>query len=198
LRKTQPSLVGEVVPEVISVGLLQRVLQNLLSEGISIRDLPLILEALGEHGGRTKSAALLTEFARKALARSITDQLKQPDGTVHAMALEPTLEHTLINAVAQTADAIQLNIGPDIANQLTRQVAQVWKTAMENGYEKIALMCDGRVRPGLKTLMGRSISQLAVVAYDEIVSGTQIDSVLTVELPEIGQTAETMLQTMTV
>ncbi|MHC5137379.1 MAG: flagellar biosynthesis protein FlhA, partial [Planctomycetota bacterium] len=74
LRKSQPSLVGEVVPEIISVGLLQRVLQNLLKEGVSIRDLPLILEAMGEHGGRTKSASLLTEFARKSLARAITAQ----------------------------------------------------------------------------------------------------------------------------
>lgn len=184
LRKVQPSLVGEIIPEVVSVGSVQRVLQNLLREGVSIRDLPLILEALGEHGGRTKNAALLTEFVRKGLARSITDQLRAADGKVYVISLDPALEHGLVNSVSQTADSIQLSIGPDVVNRLSRQIAKAWKSAMEKGIEQLSLICDARVRPGLKNLLSRSVHQLTVVAYDEIVAGVSIEPVETVNMPE--------------
>jgi len=193
MRKVQPSLVGEVVPEVVSVGLLQRVLQSLLREGVSIRDLPLILEAAGEHGGRTKNAALLTEFVRKALARTITAQLKASDDRIYAITLDPALEHSLINSVSQTADSIQLSVGPDVVNRLSRQIAKAWKSAMEKGIEQLVLICDARVRPGLKNMLSRSVHQLSVAAYDEIVSGVAIEPVETVGLPD-GSASSQVLQ----
>ena len=177
LRKVQPSLVGEVVPEVVSIGLLQRVLQNLLREGISIRDLPLILEALGEHGGRTKSAAMLTEFVRKALARAITDQHKASDGKIYAITLEPSLEHTLLGQVTQNNDAIQLSVGPDTASRLGQAAAQSWRTIMEKGIDQAIVLCDARIRPGLRNLLQRTIQRLPVAAYDEIVPGSALEPI---------------------
>jgi flagellar biosynthesis protein FlhA len=197
LRKSQPSLVGEVVPEIISVGLLQRVLQNLLKEGVSIRDLPLILEAMGEHGGRTKSASLLTEFARKSLARAITAQQMSPDGKLYVITLEPSLEHTLINSVNQTGDTIQLAIGPDIASPLRQQISEAWKAVMEKGTERVTLLCDARVRPGLKELLSRSIHQLPVVAYDEFSPGVNIEPVETVTLPNTAEAVDNLMQMQT-
>ena len=198
LRKSQPSLVGEVVPEIISVGLLQRVLQNLLKEGVSIRDLPLILEAMGEHGGRTKSASLLTEFARKSLARAITAQQMSPDGKLYVITLEPSLEHTLINAVNQTGDTIQLAIGPEVAGPLRQQISEAWKSVMEKGTERVTLLCDARVRPGLKELLARSIHQLPVVAYDEFSPGANIEPVETVTLPNTAEAVDNLMQMQTV
>jgi len=197
LRKSQPSLVGEVVPEIISVGLLQRVLQNLLKEGVSIRDLPLILEAMGEHGGRTKSASLLTEFARKSLARAITAQQMSPDGKLYVITLEPSLEHTLINSVNQTGDTIQLAIGPDVASPLRQQISEAWKAVMEKGTEQVTLLCDARVRPGLKELLSRSIHQLPVVAYDEFSPGVNIEPVETVSLPNTAEAVDNLMQMQT-
>ncbi|MHC4361816.1 MAG: flagellar biosynthesis protein FlhA, partial [Planctomycetota bacterium] len=89
LRKTQPSLVGEVVGEVVPIGLLQRVLKNLLSNQIPIRELTTILEALGEHAPRTKNATALTEMVRKHLSRTITEQYKGETGKISAITLEP-------------------------------------------------------------------------------------------------------------
>lgn len=186
LRKVQPSLVGEVVPEVVSVGLVQRVLQNLLKEGISIRDLPLILEALGEQGGRSKNAALLTECARKALARTITDRSKGADGKVSAITLEPSLEHSLLSCVQQGADSITLAVPPEAASQLNQAIAQAWKATMDKGIEEVVLLCDARIRPGLAGLIWRSMQRLPVVAYDEICAGTTVRSVETISLPEIS------------
>ncbi|NLW84148.1 MAG: flagellar biosynthesis protein FlhA [Phycisphaerae bacterium] len=184
LRKVQPSLVGEVVPEVVSVGLLQRVLQNLLREEISIRDLPLILEALGEHGGRTKSAALLTEFVRKGLARAITDQHKASDGRIYAITLEPSLEHTLLGQVTQTAEAIGLSVEPELSSHLSKAAAQAWKSVMEKGIDHAIVLCDARLRPGLRTLLGRTIHRLPVAAYDEIVPGSPLEPCDMITLPD--------------
>jgi len=186
LRKIQPSLVGDVVPELVSVGLVQRVLQNLLAEGISIRDLSLILEALGEHGGRTKNTALLTECARKALMRTITEQHKQADGKMNVITFDPALEHPLLSCVQQGADAITLAIPPDAASQINQAIADAWKAAMDKGLEEVILLCDARIRPGIVNLATRSLRRLPVVAYDEIVVGTIVEPVETISLPDVA------------
>lgn len=193
LRKTQPSLVGEVVPEVINVGLLQRVLQNLLKENIPIRDLPLILEAVGEHGGKTKSALILTEFARKSLSRSITEQFSGVGG-LQVITLDPALEHYLLGKVNQTADSITFSIGPDTASQMTQNIAAAWRNAMEKGLEGVVVLCDSRIRAALFGLLSRSIRRLPVIAYDEVVPGTTVDvletvSVQSAELENAGSLA---------
>lgn len=189
LRKTQPSLVGEVVPEVINVGLLQRVLQNLLKENIPIRDLPLILEAMGEHGGKTKSALILTEFARKSLSRSITEQFSGIGG-LQVITLDPALEHYLLGRVSQTADAISFSIGPDTASQMTQNIAAAWRNAMEKGLEGVVVLCDSRIRAAMFGLLSRSIRRLPVIAYDEVVPGTTVDVLESVsaQIPETENT----------
>lgn len=181
LRKNQPSLVGEVVPEIISVGLLQRVLQNLLKESIPVRDLPLVLEAMGEHGGKTKSALILTEFARKTLSRSITEQFSGVGG-IQAITLDPAVEHYLLSRVNQTADSISLSISPDTASQITQGVAAAWRNAMEKGLEGVVVLCDSRIRAAIFGLLSRSIRRLPVMAYDEVVPGTTVDILETVSI----------------
>jgi len=181
LRKSQPSLVGEVVPEVVSIGLLQRVLQNLLKENVPIRDLPLILESLGEHGGKSKSAVVLTEFVRKAISRSITEQFSTYKG-LEAITLDPGLEHYLLGKVSQTADAINLSIAPDTAGQITQAVAAAWRAAMEKGLEGGGVLCDARIRCGLYALLSRSIRRLPVLAYDEVVPGTAVNILETISV----------------
>lgn len=184
LRSNQPSLVGEVVGEQISVGLLQRILQNLLREGISIRDLPLILEALGENASRTKSPALLTEVSRKALKRAITEQFVDVTGQITAIAIDPTVEHYLISHLEQTPEMITLAVMPEMAMELNRNIAEAWKSAMEKAYENVIVLCDARIRAAMYNMIERSLPRLSVVAYDEIVSGTETQAVETVSLTE--------------
>ena len=93
LRKTQPSLVGEVVGELVPIGTLQRVLKNLLTNAIPVRELTTILEALGEHASKTKNTDVLTEMVRKHLSRTITEQYKDDNGKIQAITLEPAIEH---------------------------------------------------------------------------------------------------------
>jgi len=184
LRQTQPSLVGEVVGELVSVGLLQRVLQNLLKENISIRDLTLVLEALGENAAKTKNSALLTEVARKKLTRTITEQYKNPTGNITAITFDPTLEHHLVSTLNQQAETISLAIPPEMAIELNRKIANAWKSAMDKAFDTVVLFCDARIRPAVFDMIERSIPRLPVVAYDEIVPGVEIEPVQTISLTE--------------
>jgi len=184
LRQSQPSLVGEVVGELVSVGLLQRVLQNLLKENVSVRDLTLILEALGEHASKTKNAALLTEVARKKLMRTITEQHKTPTVSITAITLDPPLEHHLISTLNQQAETISLTIPPEMAIELNRNIASAWKSAMDKAFDTIIILCDARIRPGIYNMIKRSIPRLPVVAYDEIAPAVTIEPVETVSLTE--------------
>jgi flagellar biosynthesis protein FlhA len=181
LRKNQPSLVGEIVGTEgdVSIGLLQRVLRNLLSSGTPIRELTTILEALGESSGKTKNATVLTEVVRKALARTITEQYRNAAGKIAAITFHPTFEHQLTSALVQEGGELVLKIGTEIAMELNRKVADAWKAAMDQGRDKIVLLCDSRVRAPLARLLSRSVPMLAVVAYDEIVLGTEIEPVET-------------------
>jgi flagellar biosynthesis protein FlhA len=184
LRQSQPSLVGEVVGELVSVGLLQRVLQNLLAENVSIRDLTLIIEALGENASKTKNAVLLTEVARKKLRRTITGQYKTPTGTITAITFDPTLEHHLLSTLDQQAEKISLSIPPEMAIELSKSIANAWKAAMDRGFDTIVLLCDARIRPAVHNMIERSITRLPVVAYDEIVPAVIVEPVETVSLTE--------------
>ncbi len=182
LRQSQPSLVGDVVGEGVSIGLLQRVLQNLLREGISIRDMPLILEALGENSGRTKNPVLLTEVTRKALKRTITEGNLDSDGAIKAITINPALEHRLISCVNQQADGISFDIDPQTAMQFTKQTAECWKKAMDKGVDNVVLLADPRVRPAVYGHIERAIPRLPVIAYDEISPGRNVESIETVSI----------------
>jgi flagellar biosynthesis protein FlhA len=197
LRQTQPSLVGEVVGELVPVGLLQRVLQNLLREGISIRDMPLILESISEGAAKTKSPALLTELARKGLSRAITAQNQDMTGTINAITFDPALEHYLLNSINQQSDSITLNVVPEIAFEINNEIANAWKGAMEKPLDGVAVLCDARIRPSIRNLIERNLDKLAVLAYDEIVRGTNVENIYTVTLKEnaaalSGQNVETV------
>jgi len=182
LREKQPALVNGVVGETLSMGLLHRVLQNLLRDGIAIRDLAQILEALGDHAARTKDPTVLTELARKALVRTITEQHRDAGGQIKAIVLEAPLEYELRNSLGKEADAEALAMPPERALELSRRIADAWRGAMDLGFDKVVLLCDSRIRPHLAAMMSRQLPQLPVLAYDEIAVGAKIESVGTVSM----------------
>jgi len=176
LRKYQPSLVGDVVGELVPIGLLHRVLKNLLKDQIPIRELAAILEALGENAAKTKNSVTLTELVRKALCRTITQLHKDENGKIFAITFEPVLEDKLVSSVKQQAEEVSLAVPAETALDVNRKIAQSWKTAMNKGREKVILLCDSRLRAPLAAMLARTIPLLPVVAYDEILFGTEIES----------------------
>jgi len=186
LRKTQPSLVGEVVGQDrdVSIGLLQRVLKNLLKNGISIRELTIILESLGENAKKTKNSVALTEMVRKSLSRTITNQLQGEDGKISAITLEPALEHQMSSSLRQEAETITLALPTEMAMDISRKTAQAWKTVMDKGIDKVVLLCDSRLRAPLAAMLSRTVPPLPVVAYDEILLGTEVEPIEVISIKQ--------------
>jgi len=182
LREKQPALVNGVMGEAVSIGLLQRVLQNLLKDGIPVRDLTQILETLGDNAPRTKDAGVLTEMCRKAMVWAITEQHRGKDGKISAIILGPPLEYELRTALTSEGGKEAISIAPDRAMELSRKIAEAWQSASEEGHENVVMLCDFRIRPHLAGMLSRQLPQLPVLAYDEIAVGTEIDSVGTVSL----------------
>jgi len=191
LRKDQPSLVGEVVGDLVSLGLLQRVLQNLLKDRIPVRNFAQILESLGENATKTKNPTLLTELTRKKLCRTITERYKEPSTEkIMAITLDPTLEHHMLNSLQKQGEELTLAIAPDQAMAImaiNSKLADAWRSAMEKAYENVVLLCDSRQRAALAAMTERSLSRLPVLAYDEIALGTEIEAVETVSIELAGQ-----------
>jgi len=189
LRKTQPSLVGEVVGELVPMGLLQAVLKNLLANAIPIRELTAILESLGEHASKTKNVDVLTEMVRKRLSRTITEQYKDEAGKISAITLEPVLEHQMTSTLKQEADGISLALPTEMAMDISGKIAEAWKAAMEKDKEKVVLLCDSRLRAPLAAMLSRTVPPLPVVAYDEIVLGTEVEPIEVISVRQADTTA---------
>ncbi|MBP7051112.1 MAG: flagellar biosynthesis protein FlhA [Phycisphaerae bacterium] len=184
LRKNQPSLVGEVVGTEgeISAGVLQRVLRNLLRSGIPIRELTVILEALAENASKTKNVTTLTEIVRKSLSRTITELHRDVKGKITAISFDPAFEHQLTSSLRQEGGELILGIPAETAIDLNRKVADAWKSAMDQGRDKAVLLCDARLRAPLAQMLTRSLPMLPVVAYDEIVLGTEVQPIATISV----------------
>ncbi len=184
LRKTQPSLVGESlgVNGEMSVGLLQRVLRNLLREGIPVREMTTILEALAENAPKAKSPVILTEMVRKALARTITQQFRSKDGRILALTFEPGLEHQMTSLVRQEGGELRVALPSELAMAVSRQVAAAWKVAMDRGLDRVVLLCDSRLRHSLAEMLSRTVRLLPVLAYDEVILGTPVEPIATIDV----------------
>ena len=189
LRKTQPSLVGEVIGELVPIGILQRILKNLLSNSIPIRELTAILEASGEYATKTKNPEILTELVRKHLCRTITDLHKNQNDKISAITLEPALEHQMTSKLQQEGETLNLALPAEMTMDINHKIAQAWKTATDKGTEKIVLLCDSRLRTSLAAMLSRTVPPLAVIAYDEIVLGTEIEPVETISFEQAGEMA---------
>ena len=117
LKKSNKSVVEDIVPAIISVGDLQKVLSNLLFEQIPIRDLTTILETLAEHAGTTKDTELLTEYVRQALKRTITRKFA-PDGKLKVITLNPDLENLIVGSIKKTEHGSYSMLEPDVLQKI--------------------------------------------------------------------------------
>jgi flagellar biosynthesis protein FlhA len=191
LRKTQPSLVGEVIgpDKDVPIGLLQRVLKNLIKDGIPIRELTSVLESLGENAGKTKNAAVLTELVRKRLSRTITEQYKNENDEILAITLDPALEHDMTSTLQQEADGLRLSMPAETAMDVSRKIALAWKKAMDEGRDKVVLLCDSRIRSPLAGMLSRTVPLLPVIAYDEVILGTNVEPIDTITMQQ-SETAD--------
>ncbi len=174
VSETHPKLVEELVPKQLSLGDVQRVLQNLLRERVSIRDLPAILDALGNQFGVNRDIVELTEAARQALGRAITRPLRTSDGTLPVVSLGPELERELIQSIMRTEQGSSLALSSNQSHTFLTAVGSAIETVMPT--QVSALLCGATLRFHLARLMERVLPNLPVLSREEIPPGVQVAS----------------------
>ncbi|MEI8196528.1 MAG: flagellar biosynthesis protein FlhA [Phycisphaerae bacterium] len=176
LKEKCPSLVEEVIPSQIKPGELQKVLQNLLRERVPIRDLETILETLGEWATKTKDLDVLSEAARHALARTICGQHKDESNNIHCVTLDPQLEDTINSYVERNERGSFLTLPPQLARQINDSIASHVNKLLTQGFGGVVL-CSPQVRAYVRRLIETALPSVAVLAYNEIVKGVQVESI---------------------
>ncbi len=183
-KKSHPKVVEELIPDLLSLGSVVRVLQNMLREHISIRDMLTIFETLADEATKTKDIDVLTESVRKNLARSITAKYSI-EGEIPVMTLSPGLEEIVANSLLQTEQGVQLVMDPSTAHQLINEVATAVESHPEIAGQPI-LLTSPTARRHLSKLITRFIPQLIVLSHSELSSNAHVKSVATVELKYAG------------
>ncbi|MGL5630922.1 MAG: flagellar biosynthesis protein FlhA [Azovibrio sp.] len=164
LSKEMPKLVEDLVPKLVPLGTLQKVVQNLLDEGVHIRDMRTIIEVLSDHATRTQSADELTAQVRVALGRAIVQHLYPTGNDMQVMTLDPQLERVLLQSVSGSGAAA---LEPGLADTLLKETAAATQRQEELGMPAV-LLVPGAIRLLLSRFLRRSIPQLKVVAHSEV------------------------------
>jgi flagellar biosynthesis protein FlhA len=177
LKESNEAVVTEVVPDVLSVGEIQRVLQTLLSEAVSIRDLGAIVESVGDKARITRDTGLLAEYARQALGRAITAPHLGPDHTLRAITLDPAIEQEVATSITATTDGEYLALEPSRAQALLGAVRAQSDHAAALGGLRPVLLCSARVRRHIRRLVESAVPHLAVCSYNEIATGISVETI---------------------
>ncbi len=177
LKEINEAVVTEVVPDVLSLGEIQRVLQSLLSEGVSIRDLGAIVESVGDKARITRDPSLLAEYARQALGRAITAPHLDPLQTLRVITLDPTIEQELATSITQTSDGEYLAMEPTRAQAVLTAVKSQSDQASARGGIRPVLLCSARVRRHVRRLVEASVPHLPVCSYNEVAPGISVETI---------------------
>ena len=176
VKEANETLISELVPKLLSVGEIQKVLQNLLMEGISIRDLITIFETLADYAPTTHDADILTEYARQNLKRAISNKYFTQNEATSVITLDPKVEQEIMNAVKQTEQGSYLAIDPDYSAQLMSSLQEESGKLEELGRTQI-IITSPIVRMYFKHLTMEQFKNLHVLSYNEIDSDVELQSV---------------------
>ena len=176
VKETNPSLVEELVPKLLGLGDIQKVLQNLLKEGISVRDLVTIFETLADHAASTRDTDILTEYVRQSLKRAISNKYFPVNETTSVVTLDPSLEQEIMGSVKQTEQGAYLTLDPDKTKSIMASVeSEVGK--LEKLGKNPIVITSPIVRMYFKRLTEDYFKDLVVVSYNEIDSNVELQSV---------------------
>ncbi len=186
VKEQNKAAVEELIPTLLSLGEVQKVLQNLLRERVSIRDLGTILETLADWAPRNRDIDQLTEYVRAAVARQICKQHTDGSGTLPVLALANELESHLRESLQVTPGGAVLAIAPTLATSLIQSLSSEVSRAGELGYTPVVL-CSSQIRLALRRLIERNLPALPVMAYNEIVQNIEIRAIGTVNVREFAE-----------
>ncbi|NBP23760.1 MAG: flagellar biosynthesis protein FlhA [Proteobacteria bacterium] len=183
LKTTHPTVVNELIPAQLNVGQVQRILQNLLAEGISIRNLASILEKVSDFAGVTKNPDELSEHARRALGPQIVKPYQDERGVLKAITLDPRLEQEIAKGVRQSQNEIALLLEPRLARHLVETLSKMIQGLLASGQAPVVL-CGPHIRLAFRRFFEATFSDLTVLSYSEVPGRVDIQSAGTLAIPE--------------
>ena len=176
LKESNPALVDELTPKLLGLGEIQKVLQNLLKEGISIRDLLSIFEVLADHAATTRDTDVLTEYVRQGLKRAISSRYFVPNEVTSCITLDPKVEQDIMASIKQTEQGAYLTLDPEriraIMDSLQAEIAKFEETG-----KTPIVVTSPIVRMYFKKMTEDYVKDLIVVSYNEIDSDVELQSV---------------------
>src|ERR1700677_2756287 len=175
LKQTNPTVVTELIPAQLNVGQVQRILQNLLAEGISIRNLTGILEKVSDYTSTTKNPDELSEHARRALGSQIVKPYQGEKGGLHAITLDPRLEQQIAQGMQKTPTEISLMMEPKLARHMVESLSQRVQQLLSAGQPPV-VMCAPQIRLAFRRFFETTFAELAVLSYAEVPPRVEIQS----------------------
>ena len=176
LKESNPVLVDELVPKMLGLGDVQKVLQNLLSEGISIRDLLTIFETLADHANGTRDTDVLTEYVRQALKRAISNKYFPANEVTSVVTLDPKIEQEIMSSVKQTEQGAYLTLDPEKTRAIMNSVETEINKLESLGKSPI-IITSPIVRMYFKKLTEDYFKDLIVISYNEVENSVELQSV---------------------
>lgn len=181
LKEDYPALVDSVIPETVSLGLLQKVLQSLLSERIPVRDLATIVETMSDYAPVTKDADVLAEYVRMSLKRQISEMYKDGAGRINVFTIDPAIEHQLAESVQNTKQGLMLVMDPSLTELLLAKIGEQTERMQNAGLSPVCI-CSPNIRLALRRLVETSFPGLAVISYNEVMPSAEVVSTGVVRL----------------
>lgn len=175
LKHTHSAVVNELIPAQLSIGQVQRILQNLLAEGISIRNLADILEKIGDHAAYTKNPDELSEHARRVLGPQLTKPFQTENGGLRAITIDPRLEQQLTQGVRQSPTEVTLVIEPKLARHVIEALSKFVQQMLAAGQQPVVL-CAPHLRLAFRRFFENTFSDLAVLSYAEVPARVQVQN----------------------
>ena len=176
LKESNPSVVDELYPKLLSLGEIQKILQNLLKEGVSIRDLLTIFETLADYAASTRDTDLLTEYVRQSLKRVISNRFFPQNETTSVVTLDPKIEQEIMASIKQTEQGAYLNLDPERTKAIIDATGKELNKLENLGKAQI-VVTSPIVRMYFKRLMDDYYKDMVVISYNEIESNVELQSV---------------------
>jgi len=175
LKEDSPSLVDGIIPEMVSLSIIQKVLQALLAERIAVRDMGTIIETITDLTATTKEPDVIAEYVRMALKRQITEMHKDDDGKINVFTIDPTIEQMLTESVQNTKQGLMLVTPPSETEKLLKAVGRQIENSETAGHTPICLSSPN-IRLALKRLIETSYPNLVVLSYNELINNVEVNS----------------------
>jgi flagellar biosynthesis protein FlhA len=182
VKEANPALVAELLPDLVSLGIIQRVLQNLLRENISIINLPLILECIGDYASVTKNPDDLSELVRRRLGMYFVPEYECRPNTIKALTLDPRLEQLLATKIHRTTSEVGLALDPATGHHLLNELNQRTAELIQQGLPA-AIIVSTEIRLPLKRFFEPSLPRLVVLAFQELPSSVEVENAGFIPIP---------------